>query len=192
LGDIFAAFVSKLPNLNTHVYKLIVVMKISACEMPWRDPKSRVRSSPKIERDVLHILLLRRTEGNPVAMMAQNGRWAAGDVSLGTRMQISDDDILKAALAWHAAGEAVALATVVETWGSAQCPPGSRLAIDGAGRFVGSLSDGCIEAEVARLACEVMTDGAPRLCEFDVCDATAQSHGLPCGGSIKVFVEPVA
>jgi xanthine/CO dehydrogenase XdhC/CoxF family maturation factor len=107
-------------------------------------------------------------------------------------MQISDDDILKAALAWHAAGEAVALATVVETWGSAQCPPGSRLAIDGAGRFVGSLSGGCVEAEVVRLARGVMTDGAPRLCEFQVCDATAQSLGLPCGGAIKVFIERVA
>ena len=106
-------------------------------------------------------------------------------------MLVSDDDILRAAQAWRAAGREVALATLVETWGSAQRPPGSLLIIDGDGRGLGSLSDGCIEPEVVGLAREVIADGAPRLREFAVSDAMAQGAGLPCGGRIKVFVERV-
>ena len=106
-------------------------------------------------------------------------------------MQVSDDHILRTAQAWREGGKAVALATVVETWGSAQRPAGSLLVIDGDGRFAGSLSGGCVEAEVAKLARDVIADGAPRLREFGVSDETAQGAGLPCGGRIKVFVERV-
>jgi len=106
-------------------------------------------------------------------------------------MRVSDDDLLKTAQAWRAAGREVALATLVETWGSAQRSPGSLLIIDGEGRSLGSLSDGCIEPEVVSLAREVIVDGAPRLREFTVSDAMAQGVGLPCGGRIKVFVERV-
>ncbi len=56
-----------------------------------------------------------------------------------------DDDILKAAEDWQKAGHGVALATVVETWGSAPRPAGSSLVINDDGTFLGSVSGGCVE-----------------------------------------------
>ncbi len=106
-------------------------------------------------------------------------------------MPVSNDDILKTAQAWRASGKAVALATLIETWGSAQRPAGSLLAIDDDGRSLGSLSGGCIEPEIVGLGRAVIADGAPRLREFTVSDEAAQGVGLPCGGQIKVFVERV-
>ena len=86
----------------------------------------------------------------------------------------------------------VALATVVATWGSSPCPPGSQLLADDAGRFMGSVSGGCIEGEVVRRALEVIETGAPELLEFGVTNEDAWSVGLSCGGRIQVFVEPVS
>jgi xanthine/CO dehydrogenase XdhC/CoxF family maturation factor len=93
---------------------------------------------------------------------------------------------------WAAEGRSVALATVVSTWGSSPRPAGSALAIDGSGRFVGSVSGGCIEGSVIREALEVMEDGAPRLLDFAVTSEQAWEVGLSCGGSVRVFVEKVA
>jgi xanthine dehydrogenase accessory factor len=99
--------------------------------------------------------------------------------------------IIRDALAWRQAGRAVAMACVVETWGSAPRPPGSRLVVDADGNFSGSVSGGCVEAEVISAALEVMRAGAPRLLEFGVADETAWRAGLTCGGRIKVYVESV-
>src|SRR6202048_98086 len=76
--------------------------------------------------------------------------------------------IFREALAWRQAGRAVAMACVVETWGSAPRPPGSRLAVDADGNFSGSVSGGCIEAEVIGAALEAMQADAPRPVEFGV------------------------
>ena len=57
-------------------------------------------------------------------------------------MLARDEDILKAAEDWRKAGRGVALATVVETWGSAPRPVGSNLVIDDEGNFLGSVSGG--------------------------------------------------
>ena len=104
---------------------------------------------------------------------------------------MKDDDPLALAERWHADGRKVALATVVETWGSAPRPVGSHLVIDGEGLFEGSVSGGCVEGAVVAEALDVIEDGKPRMLEFGVADETAWEVGLSCGGTIRVYVEPV-
>lgn len=100
-------------------------------------------------------------------------------------------DVLAEAENWLSAGDSVALATVVRTWGSSPRPTGSQLAINGDGRFVGSVSGGCIEGAVITDALETMQDGKPRLLEFGVSDAMAWEVGLACGGEIEVYIEKI-
>ena len=101
----------------------------------------------------------------------------------------SHDQIPEAALAWHREGKGAALATVIETWGSAPRPVGSHLAIDSDGNFMGSVSGGCVEGAVITEATEVIASGTPRILEFGVADETAWRVGLSCGGRIRVHVE---
>ncbi len=101
------------------------------------------------------------------------------------------DQIPEIALEWHRTGRKAALATVVETWGSAPRQPGSQLAISGEGQIMGSVSGGCVEGAVVTEALEAMEDGASRLLSFGVSDETAFAVGLACGGTIRVLVEPV-
>jgi xanthine/CO dehydrogenase XdhC/CoxF family maturation factor len=103
----------------------------------------------------------------------------------------TQNDPLAIAEAWRREGREVALATVVETWGSAPRPVGSHLVIDGEGNFEGSVSGGCVEGAVISEAIEVIGDGRPRTLEFGVADETAWRVGLSCGGRIKVFVEKI-
>ncbi|KPF92360.1 XdhC/CoxI family protein [Rhodopseudomonas sp. AAP120] len=103
----------------------------------------------------------------------------------------SNEDILKAAEDWKSAGRGVALATVVETWGSAPRPAGSNLVINDDGTFLGSVSGGCVEGAVVTEALDVIESGEPKLLEFGVADETAWKVGLSCGGTIRVFVEKV-
>jgi xanthine/CO dehydrogenase XdhC/CoxF family maturation factor len=107
-------------------------------------------------------------------------------------MLSTDSNILEQAEAWRRAGRDVAVATVVETWGSAPRPVGSHLVIDGDGNFLGSVSGGCVEGDVITEAMDVIGDGRPRMLEFGVADETAWRAGLSCGGRIKVYVEKVA
>ena len=106
-------------------------------------------------------------------------------------MLFTSADILGEAEAWRRAGRGVALATVVETWGSAPRPAGSHLAVDEAGNFLGSVSGGCVESAVITEAMDVIADGKPRLLEFGVADETAWRVGLSCGGRIRIYVERV-
>ena len=101
------------------------------------------------------------------------------------------DSIPEAALAWHRAGQGAALATVIETWGSAPRQPGSQLAISGAGEMVGSVSGGCVEGAVVTEALDALADRRARTLTFGVSDETAFASGLACGGTIRVLVEPV-
>lgn len=101
------------------------------------------------------------------------------------------EDILAIAAEWKAEGEAVAIATVVETWGSSPRPAGSRLAVTASGRLMGSVSGGCIEGAVADAAKQAMASGRPQLLDFGVSDERAWEVGLSCGGKVKVFVEPL-
>ena len=107
-------------------------------------------------------------------------------------MLARDEDILKAAEDWSKAGRGVALATVVETWGSAPRPVGSNLVIDDEGNFLGSVSGGCVEGAVVTEAMEIIESGKPKTLEFGVADETAWQVGLSCGGTIRVYVEKVS
>jgi xanthine dehydrogenase accessory factor len=101
------------------------------------------------------------------------------------------DRIPEAALDWHRKGLGAALATVVETWGSAPRQAGSQLAVSGQGEIMGSVSGGCVEGAVVTEALEAMQDGKSRILTFGVSDDTAFAVGLACGGTIRVMVEPV-
>ena len=102
------------------------------------------------------------------------------------------EDVLATAAGWRAAGEAVALATVVETWGSSPRPAGSRLAVSASGKLAGSVSGGCIEGAVADAAKQTMQTGTPQLLDFGISDERAWEVGLACGGKLKVFVEKLS
>lgn len=101
------------------------------------------------------------------------------------------DNIPEIALDWHRSGRGAALATVVETWGSAPRPVGSQLAVSAAGEIMGSVSGGCVEGAVVAEAVDALADGKPRLLSFGVSDDDAFAVGLACGGKISVLVEPV-
>ncbi|HRE21243.1 MAG TPA: XdhC family protein [Rhabdaerophilum sp.] len=103
----------------------------------------------------------------------------------------TDNDILREAEAWKRAGKGVAIATVVETWGSAPRPVGSHLVIDDEGNFLGSVSGGCVEGAVVSEAIDVIGSGKAKLLEFGVADETAWRVGLSCGGRIAVHVVKV-
>jgi len=120
-------------------------------------------------------------------------RLLAGVIRRGDPMSMlaRDDDILQAAEDWRKAGRGVALATVIETWGSAPRPVGSNLVIDEDGNFLGSVSGGCVEGAVVTEAIDVIESGKAKTLEFGVADDTAWKVGLSCGGTIRVFVEKV-
>ena len=98
-------------------------------------------------------------------------------------------DPLDQAKQWQDQGLAVALATVVETWGSSPRPAGSQLVVNEEAGFEGSVAGGCIEGAVVTEALDVMETGTPKLREFGVSDAMAWEVGLACGGKVRVFVE---
>lgn len=102
---------------------------------------------------------------------------------------VDDSEILRQADAWRRAGRGVALATVVETFGSAPRPAGAHLVVEEGGLFCGSVSAGCVEGDVIATALDCIADGAPRFLEFGVADETAWRAGLSCGGRIAVHVE---
>ncbi len=99
--------------------------------------------------------------------------------------------MLEQAARWREAGLGVALATVIETWGSSPRPAGSQLAVNENAEFAGSVSGGCVEAAVVEAALGVIASGAPRLLEFGVENETAWEVGLPCGGRIEIYLERV-
>lgn len=104
---------------------------------------------------------------------------------------LRQDDPLATAEAWRREGRDVALATVVETWGSAPRAVGSHLVVDGEGNFMGSVSGGCVEGAVIAEATDIIAGAPPRLLEFGVVDETAWRVGLSCGGTIRVYVERI-
>ena len=103
----------------------------------------------------------------------------------------TNSDTLAIAENWLTEGREIALATVIETWGSAPRGVGSHLVIDDEGNFEGSVSGGCVEGAVVVEAIDVIGSSTPKVLEFGVADETAWEVGLSCGGRIKVLVEPV-
>ena len=99
--------------------------------------------------------------------------------------------VLQAAAEWLERDGSVAIATVIDTWGSAPVPIGGQMAIAADGRFQGSVSGGCIEGDIIVEAEEILASGSPKTLSFGVADETAWRAGLPCGGQVKVYVERI-
>lgn len=95
------------------------------------------------------------------------------------------------ALAWAETGQGAALATVIETWGSAPRRVGAQLVVSGTGDMQGSVSGGCVEGAVVVEALEALQDGGTRVLEYGVSDGDAFAVGLACGGNIRILVEPI-
>lgn len=95
------------------------------------------------------------------------------------------------ALEWARAGKGAALATVIQTWGSAPRRTGSMMVVSGAGDMMGSVSGGCVEGAVVLEAQDALEDGQPRVLEYGVADGDAFAVGLACGGTIRILVEPI-
>jgi xanthine dehydrogenase accessory factor len=93
---------------------------------------------------------------------------------------------------WTKGGEDIALATVVETWGSSPRPLGSKMVVTRSGKMAGSVSNGCIEGAVFDEAQKVLKSRQPKVAAFGVADDVAFEVGLACGGHIEVFIEPLA
>lgn len=95
------------------------------------------------------------------------------------------------ALAWINSGKRAALATVIETWGSAPRRVGAQMVVSSTGEMEGSVSGGCVEGAVVLEALEALEDGETKLLEYGISDGDAFAVGLACGGTIRVLVEPV-
>jgi len=93
-----------------------------------------------------------------------------------------------AARAWLEAGRPVALATVIDTWGSAPVRTGGQMAVVDVDEFQGSVSGGCVEADVIAAGLDVIETGKPETLSFGIADETAWRAGLACGGKIRVHV----
>jgi xanthine dehydrogenase accessory factor len=100
-------------------------------------------------------------------------------------------EILRELNDWSEAGEDIAIATVVETWGSSPRPLGSKMAVTRSGKMAGSVSNGCIEGAVFDEAQRVLKSRAAKVAAFGVADEVAFEVGLACGGHIEVFVQPL-
>ena len=108
-----------------------------------------------------------------------------------TKMYPTTDDVLDQAHSWLEDGRKVALATVIQTWGSSPRPVGSQLAVDDQGNMLGSVSGGCIEGAVVTEAIDLMEGDQPKTLEFSVTSQQAWDVGLACGGTVRVYVEPL-
>jgi xanthine dehydrogenase accessory factor len=100
-------------------------------------------------------------------------------------------DILPDLNKWVDSDEQIALATVIQTWGSSPRRVGAKMALTPEGKITGSVSGGCVEGAVFETGVEVLKSGEPELLHFGVADETAWEVGLACGGQIDVFVEPL-
>jgi xanthine dehydrogenase accessory factor len=106
-------------------------------------------------------------------------------------MNLEFDNVLHFAVDWHEKGMGAAVATVIETWGSAPRRVGSQLVVSGAGQMEGSVSGGCVEGAVVLEALDSLKDGQTKVLEYGVSDEDAFSVGLACGGKMRVLVEPI-
>ena len=92
---------------------------------------------------------------------------------------------------WIGSREDIAIATVIETWGSSPRPLGSKMLVTRSGKMAGSVSNGCIEGAVFEEAQKVLKTGKPKVAAFGVADDVAFDVGLACGGHIEVFIQPL-
>jgi xanthine dehydrogenase accessory factor len=92
---------------------------------------------------------------------------------------------------WRSEGKQVAVARVVGVEGSGPRLPGAAMAVSDAGEVAGSVSGGCVEGAVVTEALDVIGSHTPRMATFGFSDDEAFSVGLTCGGTIRVFIEPL-
>lgn len=107
-------------------------------------------------------------------------------------MDSLDLDVLTQARAWHAAGHAVWLVTVIETWGSAPRAPGALLGVRDDGTVAGSVSGGCVEDDLIDRVRHGERVTAPTVLRYGVSKDEAARFGLPCGGNLVLLQEPLA
>ena len=136
---------------------------------------------------------LARALAGPKSQAHDPGPLDASRASSLRRPEMADPaaTILEQANDWLSEGRKLALATVIETWGSAPQPVGSQLVIDEEGNFIGSVSGGCVEGAVVTEAIDAIASGKPKVLAFGVADETAWQVGLACGGKIRIYVEPL-
>src|SRR6185503_6687841 len=106
-------------------------------------------------------------------------------------MEVLMRDILTDLDHWREENKPIALATVIQTWGSSPRRAGAKMAITPDGKITGSVSGGCVEGAVFETGVDVLKTGTPQLLHFGVADETAWEVGLACGGSIDIFVKPL-
>lgn len=106
-------------------------------------------------------------------------------------MHSTDRQVLDAARNWAEAGHRFALVTVARTWGSAPRPPGSWMALRDDGQVQGSVSGGCIEADLIERICDGEFNSTPFLLKYGVTPDEARRFGLPCGGTMELVIEPM-
>ena len=101
-------------------------------------------------------------------------------------------EILSDLLAAYDRGEPCAMATVVRTWRSAPRPAGASMIVTSGGEAIGSVSGGCVEGAVVSEALGIIAEGGPgRMVSFGYSDDEAFAVGLTCGGTIRLFIEPL-
>jgi len=98
-------------------------------------------------------------------------------------------DVLETLERWSSDGLKVATATVVSTERSAPRDPGAVLAVSEQGEVIGSVTGGCVEPAVYEEAQSILAGGQPRLLEYGIADDEAFEVGLPCGGTVHIFVD---
>ncbi|QDC43238.1 XdhC family protein [Methylophilus medardicus] len=106
-------------------------------------------------------------------------------------MQSSDWEVLQRARDWLQQGHRAHLFTVIQTWGSAPRLPGAILVVRDDGHLVGSVSGGCIEDDLADQAKHDQLPRQPAILDYGINQAEAQRFGIPCGGQLKIFAEPL-
>ena len=107
-------------------------------------------------------------------------------------MTKSSETILENANSWIESHQKVVIATVIETWGSSPCQIGSKMIVNEKGDFLGSVSGGCVEANVINECLELIKNkNLFKKIHFTIQDESAWSVGLACGGEMTVFIEKI-
>ena len=104
----------------------------------------------------------------------------------------SEKIIFEKANNWVENNQKVALATVIQTWGSSPLEIGSRMIINENGNFLGSVSGGCVEAKVIEECITLIKNNKnSEILDFKVSNENAWEVGLACGGDISIYIEQI-
>ena len=105
---------------------------------------------------------------------------------------LSEKIIFEKANDWIENNQKVALATVIQTWGSSPLEVGSRMIINENGSFLGSVSGGCVESKVIEECISLIKNNKiSQIIDFKVSNENAWEVGLACGGDISIYIEQI-